>query len=99
LIDRVLRRNDARAAPLVLALDWTGAAQDALIVGRGPGCHIAFHDETVSRRHAQLTFRDGWLIQDLQSMNGTTVNGERVGRCRVRPGDRLGLGAQLVDID
>jgi hypothetical protein len=30
---------------------------------------------------------------------GVTVNGVRVGRCQLRPGDRVGLGLQLVDID
>jgi pSer/pThr/pTyr-binding forkhead associated (FHA) protein len=54
----------------------------------------------VSRRRARLVFRDGtWIIQDLDSTNGTAVNGGCVGRCQLRPGDHLRLGLQAIDID
>jgi hypothetical protein len=86
-------------APLVLALDWSGAPQE-LVVGRGPACDIALANLTVSRRHARLLFRDGtWVVHDLASRNGLTVNGAPVGRCQLRPGDRLGFGMQLVEVD
>ena len=86
-------------APLVLALDWSGGPQE-LVVGRGPACDIALANLTVSRRHARLVFRDGtWVVHDLASRNGLTVNGTAVGRCRLQPGDRLGFGLQLVDVD
>ncbi|HEY2398211.1 MAG TPA: FHA domain-containing protein [Solirubrobacteraceae bacterium] len=86
-------------APLVLALDWSGPAQD-LVIGRGQSCDIALANITVSRRHAKLIFRDGtWIVHDLASRNGLTVNGMRVGRCQLRPGDQLGVGLQLVEID
>ncbi|HEV7585553.1 MAG TPA: FHA domain-containing protein [Solirubrobacteraceae bacterium] len=86
-------------APLVLALDWSGAQQD-LVVGRGSACDITLGNVTVSRRHARLVFRDGaWVVHDLASRNGLTLNGAPVGRSRLRPGDRLGFGLQLVDID
>ncbi|HSZ05152.1 MAG TPA: FHA domain-containing protein [Solirubrobacteraceae bacterium] len=84
---------------LVLALDWAGAHGD-LLIGRSPDCDVRLGEGTVSRRHARLVFRDGaWMIQDLASRNGVTVNGTPVGRCQLRPGDRLGLGLQLVEID
>ena len=68
--------------------------------GRGAACDIALGNLTVSRRHARLLFRDGaWVVHDLASRNGLTVNGARVGRCQLRPGDRLGFGLQLVEID
>ena len=95
----VLGGRRAEPAPLVLALDWTGA-QDELTVGRDLDCDIGLDDSTVSRRHARLIFRDGaWVIQDLASKNGITVNGAAVGRCQLRPGDRVSLGLQLIDID
>jgi hypothetical protein len=97
--ERIARRTGPSVAPLVLALDWTGG-RDALVIGRGSGCDIALGEDTVSRRHARLLFRDGtWIIQDLESTNGTTVNGRQVGRCQLRPGDRLRLGLQPIDID
>jgi pSer/pThr/pTyr-binding forkhead associated (FHA) protein len=61
---------------------------------------VVLADESVSREHARLFFRDGaWIVQDLDSTNGTLVNRERVGRCQLQPGDRLQLGDQSLDID
>jgi pilus assembly protein CpaF len=83
----------------VLALDWTGE-RDALVIGRDEACDIALRESTVSRRHARLLFRDGtWIIQDLDSTNGTAVNGRDVGRSQLRRGDHLRLGLQALDID
>lgn len=71
-----------------------------LAIGRSPSCDIALHEPTVSRRHALLHHRDGtWIVQDLDSKNGLTVNGVAVGRCTVGPGDLLGLGCALVELD
>ena len=51
-------------------------------------------DQTISRRHAELTPDEGrWYIADLQSANGTYVNGERVqGRLLLQPGDQIRTG-------
>ena len=55
---------------------------------------------SVSRRHARLSFRDGhWVLRDLDSTNGTRVNGQRVIRCRLEPGDRLRLGSAELLVD
>ena len=83
----------------LLALDWSGGQRE-LIVGRHHGCDVVLSDPSVSRLHARLVFRDGsWVLQDLESTNGTLVNGVPVGRCALRPGDRLALGDQRLRID
>jgi FHA domain len=93
------RRRSRDDGGMLLALDWTGV-QEELVVGRHPSCDVVVSDPTASRRHARLVFRDGgWVVQDLESTNGTRLNGERVGRCRVHPGDQLALGNQLLRID
>lgn len=95
---RIARRGSA-ITPLVLALEWVGE-RDAIVIGRDTRCDIVVSDESVSRRHARLIFRDGTcIVQDLQSTNGTTVNGKRVGRSQLQRGDRLRLGRQTFDID
>jgi pilus assembly protein CpaF len=84
---------------LLLALDWTGAREE-LVIGRHHACDVVLANPRVSRRHARLVFRDGsWVIQDLESTNGTVVNGDTVVRCALRPGDHLVLGGQRLRVD
>jgi Inner membrane component of T3SS, cytoplasmic domain len=95
---RGVRTGDEEPVAL-LGLDWTGAARE-LVLGRDPRCDVVLGDLGVSRRHAHLRFRDGsWVLQDLESTNGTTVNGTPVGRCELRPGDCLVLGSTQLWID
>jgi FHA domain len=98
--DRALGRGSGRNTPeIVLALDWSGA-QEEVIIGRHHDCDVVVTHLTVSRRHARLIFRDGgWIVQDLESTNGTRVNGQHVGRCRLSPGDQLALGDELLRVD
>jgi hypothetical protein len=66
---------------------------DEFLMGRSPDCHYVIPDPTVSRHHAALRRDRGqWLLVDLHSKNGSAVNGWRVDRARVRPGDRILLG-------
>jgi hypothetical protein len=97
---RVIRAHLRRpAAPLILGLDWTSGGEE-LIIGRDVECDVLLADHSVSRRHARLVCRDGaWIVQDLESTNGTFVNRTQVGRCQLRPGDHLHLGNQLLEID
>jgi hypothetical protein len=99
VVARARRLRSPGPAAVLLALDWDGS-QGELLLGRHQSCDVVLSDPRVSRRHARMFFRDGrWLLQDLQSTNGTTVNGVRVGRCEVRPGDRLVLGNEQLQID
>jgi hypothetical protein len=64
-----------------------------LVIGRSSGCQLVLADDTVSRRHAELFVEEGrWLLRDLDSSNGTWVNGRRIVEAEVRPGDELHLG-------
>jgi FHA domain len=84
---------------VLLALDWNGS-QSELLLGRSRDCDVVLESSAVSRRHARLLFRDGqWVLCDLGSKNGTTVNGVGVGRCRLRPGDRVMFADTLVRVD
>jgi hypothetical protein len=86
-------------SPVLLALDWNGG-HDELVIGRNPTCDIVLRGPAVSRQHARLNFRDGnWILQDLESTNGTVVNGALVGRCKLEPGDRVIIGDEQLIVD
>jgi hypothetical protein len=88
------------ARPLrLLVLDRSGA-EDELLIGRSEDCDVVLPDPRVSRHHARLRFRDGnWILQDLDSTNGSLVNGVRVGRCQLRVGDVIAIGDEQLAID
>jgi FHA domain len=74
------------------------AFTDGTLIGRGPECQIILHDATVSKNHAVLRI-DGSrvLVEDLQSTNGTLVNGRVIdGPTAIEPGDRIGLGPNVI---
>lgn len=65
----------------------------ALLYGRSTECAVTLLCKDASRRHAQV-FRDGpiYVLRDLDSMNGTFVNGERVRQAPLRVGDVVRMG-------
>ncbi len=66
---------------------------DVLTIGRSPHSDLFLDDVTVSRHHARV-IRDeiGYLIEDLNSLNGTYVNRKRIERHRMSDGDELQIG-------
>jgi pSer/pThr/pTyr-binding forkhead associated (FHA) protein len=71
------------------------------IIGRRQDCDLRIPSADVSRRHCLLSVHDGYLaVEDLDSVNGTFVNGVRVtGKQVVRPGDRLEVGPLAFRVD
>ncbi len=64
---------------------------DGATLGRNPECDIVLEQVGISRPHARIEILgDEFFIQDLDSLNGTIVNGKRITeRCRLRHGDRV----------
>ena len=81
-------------ARLPLPLQFPRSPGIFFSIGRDASCDLAISDMTVSRLHARLErTRDGWLLTDLTSTNGTRVNGWLVrGQVRVRAGDLVSFG-------
>src|SRR5215472_8229947 len=66
-------------------------------IGREEGNLLRLNDERVSRFHARVQHDNGEMIlTDLESTNGTRVNGTVVQIRRLRPGDRVGIGRSLL---
>jgi FHA domain/Domain of unknown function (DUF1707) len=88
--------DPGRPAPMV----FPPGSGTSFTIGRTQDCDLRIADLSVSRRHAQLDRGDdGWLLSDLDSHNGTRVNGWLVREpVPVRPGDVLQFGSAVFVI-
>ncbi len=63
------------------------------VIGRRHDCDLQIPLPSVSRRHCKLHYDNGALkIRDLNSHNGTFINGKRINDTTVKPGDYLKIG-------
>jgi serine phosphatase RsbU (regulator of sigma subunit) len=69
-------------------------SKERVTVGRARGCDVFLPDQWLSRQHAEIRRRNGeYYVADLESKNGTLLNGERVAdERRLRHGDVIALG-------
>jgi hypothetical protein len=66
-------------------------------IGREEGNGLRLNDERVSRFHAKVQMEDGDIIlTDLDSTNGTRVNGTAIQIRRLRPGDQVAIGRSML---
>lgn len=71
-----------------------------VVIGRADGVDLPLGDTRVSRQHARVNTAGRHLILiDLGSRNGTFVNGERVRRARLKPGDQIRVGSSVFQVD
>jgi pSer/pThr/pTyr-binding forkhead associated (FHA) protein len=71
--------------------------QGTVTLGRSSSCELRLHDVDTSRRHAEIVCEAGdCTIRDLESTNGTFVNGERVETHKLEPGDRIQIGSNAI---
>ncbi|WP_397568503.1 FHA domain-containing protein [Schlesneria sp. T3-172] len=72
----------------------------SLLLGRKSDCDIPIACSSVSGHHCRLEFKDGsWWVLDLDSRNGTSINGRRITEQRISPRDVLTLGRQKLVVD
>lgn len=65
-----------------------------VLMGRGPEAEVQVLDRFASRRHCEISERDGALfVRDLGSKNGCFVNGHCADESSLRSGDTLSVGA------
>ncbi len=62
-------------------------------IGRDSSCAIHLNHSKISKNHAVITQENSsWVIEDLQSTNGLMVNGSKVRKARLQPGDEIFIG-------
>ena len=65
----------------------------AIVLGRSSTAAVHVRDPKLSRKHCEIRpTADGYVIRDLESRNGTFVNGARVSEALLRDGDRIQIG-------
>ena len=71
----------------------------SMVVGREPSCDLYIKSFQISRRHCLIQTTDrGLLIKDLESTNGTFINGIPLTDGYITDGDRLGLGTYVMTL-
>ncbi len=69
-------------------------------IGRSSDNDFVINNIKVSRKHAKLEKANGeWFIQDLESSNGTFINGKRIKKSKVRPGDVITIGGIPLNLE
>ena len=105
ILDRDALRAARPRAPLGVIVAREGSVRrevpltaEPITVGRDPKNDIVLDDRRVSRRHAEVRLRLGrYTLYDLQSTNGTFVNGRRIAEMVLSDDDRITIGgADLV---
>jgi pSer/pThr/pTyr-binding forkhead associated (FHA) protein len=89
-----VRKRNQTAAPRIFS-------QPEVTVGRDPACDIRLDEDTVSARHAKISFHHGqWWIEDLKSTNGTKLNKLRLTTATVLTGgDEINCGKARLLVD
>jgi signal transduction histidine kinase/pSer/pThr/pTyr-binding forkhead associated (FHA) protein len=96
-------RAHSRVALRVLSGDLQGQVfriDDELIVGRSTTCAVFVPDRRISREHSRFVLEgDDLFVEDLQSHNGTFVNGQRIERIQLFHGDLVRLGTSQFAVE
>ena len=91
--------------PITLNID-NGSLADSFFsvssgkrIGRAPDNDIVLSESTVSSYHAEIFVKDNlFFIKDLDSTNGTKINGERISESVLGPGSSLRVGEIEISI-
>jgi len=102
---KVARPRPGRKIPGLVVLNGTDLGkvfyfdEDGKAIGRDPEAQIHLHDDSVSRRQAQVYRQRAedsgavqYVVVDLHSTNGTLVNEERISKAFLHDGDKIRVG-------
>lgn len=103
-LDEKLRLGEK--VPSIIVLDGNDSGrifkltEHAMSIGRGTAASIRLNDKTVSRKHCLLeTAGTQVTVIDLQSANGTFVNGQRSQKHRLANGDKIRIGNTVMKFE
>ena len=71
-----------------------------LLIGRRESCDVVLRFGNISAEHCEMTLESGyWFVKDLNSRNGTRVNGYRVTKRRLDPRDVLSVAKYQYEVN
>ena len=72
--------------------------RESVIIGRSKDVDLTITDPMSSRKHCEVRRQTGgsWLLVDLESKNGTFVNGSPVSHWSLKDGDLISIGAATI---
>jgi two-component system cell cycle response regulator len=97
-----LEKTDQRSCLIVLSGQQIGRmyklTKPKIVIGRSDDADVQLEDEGISRHHVRLIAMPGGVVMlnDLESKNGTFVNGQQVRSRALEDGDRIQLGAITI---
>ena len=65
---------------------------EEITIGRDPSNDIFLDDITVSRKHAKLRKKSSFIVEDLNSLNGTYLNANSISKSSLKNGDEVQIG-------
>jgi len=73
--------------------------KDEISIGRNPNCDIHIDNLGVSKQHAKIIKQDGvYVVEDLNSTNGTFINNKRVARAVINNNDEIHIGKHSLKV-
>lgn len=108
--DSEIIRRDLRPALVFLSGELIAVPipleREVVILGRALEAEIRVNDTQVSRQHARIlteknpeTGRDEYILNDLNSRNGTLLNGHRITKEKLTNGDKIAIGDTILRFD
>ncbi len=105
-IDDILIPKEGKETPYLIIISGKSSGtmyrltleNREFLIGRNPECDIILEDRGISRHHAKIykNSTDEIIIEDLNSTNGTFVQGRKIKKCVIRDGDKIQLGNTII---
>jgi diguanylate cyclase (GGDEF)-like protein len=101
----LMRRVKAQYRPVLVVLSGNEVGRrvtvdGTLLIGRDPSVSLTLTDALVSWHHARIEDRgDSWAVVDLESTNGTIINGEKARELQLKSNDRVVFGTTVVSFE
>ncbi len=90
----ILHHTDAHGNPVT-----TEVGKVPLTIGRASEADIVLTDVRASRLHCRIFYEEGiYYVEDLESKNGTSVNGHAITKSVVKSGDVLKVGSTIITL-